>query len=201
MDAINSDDIQCLKTSAGGVNQYEESPIPDGRDDAVGALVTKALDADILEDLVALIEPRYDSAILGIYAARMASLCVRRSDPSLLRNGLIAVGLAHRKTLDARDDTTSQALLWRSAEILGLDPTEEFTWAAAKIPSSASFFTSWLKRRAKFKNVASVGYKESADKDGFRYVWGKDYAMPNPKEDSPFQSARNAIRRLAGRSR
>jgi len=168
---IEPADLACLTGSPQDVQAYEASTSPETRDSEITALVTTADESDQIAALTAMIEPRQHSTILNIYAMRTASFAVQRRDEDLLRLGLLALAVAYLKTEDFRDNLGTQALLWRSAELLGLDPEEEFERSAARVPLAADFFHSWINRSPDDQALAAMGYRESGAGDEF---WFED---------------------------
>ncbi|CAJ60517.1 MULTISPECIES: hypothetical protein [Frankia] len=123
-----------------------------------------------LEQLLDLIRPEVEAETLRAFGIRMASLAVRRGDPDLLRLGLLAVALASLRSMDRRDDLGALAPLWRTASLLRLEPSHEFTAAAVELPAAAEFLLGWVDRTPDRQDLAEMGFGESADEDGFRYV-------------------------------
>jgi hypothetical protein len=89
------------------------------------------------------------------------------------------LAVASLKTPDIRDNLITQSLLWRSAELLMLDPRTEFGIVVAKIPETAGFFGQWLGRSPEDRAISLMGYRESANDDGFMFedAWG--HSAPN----------------------
>jgi len=164
-------DLACLLGSAQDVQAYEASTTHEARVSEITALVTKAEENDQLAALTEMIEPRQHSTILNMYAMRTASFAVQRRDPGLLRLGLLALAVSYLKTRDFRDNLATQALLWRSAELLRLGPQEEFEHAAARVPPAADFFHSWINRSPDDQALSAMGYRESGSGDEF---WFED---------------------------
>ena len=106
--------------------------------------------------------------VLLAYAERMAVLARRESSPDRLRSGLAAVAITADDD-DARDAIPVQALLWRSAEVLGLDPADEFTRVAREVGDQAGF-VEFTTRGPDDRSIDAMGYVEVEDPDlGFTY--------------------------------
>jgi|GEM_PF-3563424 len=160
-------DLACLTGSAQDIRAYERSITHETRDSEITALIAKVEQRNGLAALIAMIEPGQRSAILNIYAQRTASLAVQHNDQSLLRLGLLALAVASVKTEDFRDNLATQALLWRSTELLALNPREEFERAAARVPAAADFFREWIDRPPDYQALSAMGYRESGTGDTF----------------------------------
>jgi hypothetical protein len=160
-DDIEPTDLACLLGSHEEIQTYETSTTHETRDSEITALVAKAVEGDQLAALTAMIEPRQHAEILNIYAQRTASLAVQGRDPNLLRLGLLALAVAYLKTRDFRDNLFTLALLWRSAELLALDPREELERAAARVPPAADFFHGWINRSPDAQALSAMGCREA----------------------------------------
>jgi hypothetical protein len=176
-------DVECVTGTTDDVNAYIKDRIPNTRDTAIASLLARTKGKSELQELVDAVEPGSGSYMLNFYARRMAALAVRRSDPGYARSGLLALSLSNQKTLDSRDDICTQALLWRSFELLGLDPKTEFEAVLDQFPNASKFIDSWLQRSPKNKKLAAVGFIESRDDDGFRYRFGNDYTVDDEDDD------------------
>jgi len=193
---MDSDDLECLVGTVDDIRVYADARIPNQRDIAIESLIERARQDGQLQELVAAIKPRNDSYILNLYARRMATLAVRRGDAGYIRVGLLALSVARQKTVDSRNDIRAQALLWRSCELLGLDPKAEFEAIPVEFNSASTFITSWLRRSPADKQLAAVGYIESSDDDGFLYRLGRDYSVN--REDDDEDDARTLFHRVFG---
>lgn len=106
--------------------------------------------------------------VLLAYAERMASLARRESSAHHLRSGLAAVAITPDDD-DVRDAIPVQALLWRSAEVLGLDPAAEFRRVADEVGDQAGF-VEFTTRGADDRSLDAMGYLEVEDAElGFSY--------------------------------
>ncbi|HEX2203894.1 MAG TPA: hypothetical protein VHG91_11375 [Longimicrobium sp.] len=103
------------------------------------------------------------------FAERMASLAVRERSPDRLRLGLAAVALEDFR-YDSREDLLVLAPLYHAAGKIGADPRDLFDEAAALAPGAgADGLRSFLRHRDLHRILDALGYRESADADGFRY--------------------------------
>ncbi len=166
MAGIEPQDLECLTPADG----YWDAPIPEPRDFEIVSLLRRAQEGDQLGRVIEAARPDQESAVLRCFAERMASLVVRRQQPDLLRTGLVAIGIANTRTGDPRDEIGVLAPLWHGARRLGLDAAAEFAAAATAVPSAAPFFSEWVARPPRLQTLSSMGYVESSDAGGFRYV-------------------------------
>lgn len=61
-------------------------------------------------------------------------------------------------------------LLWRSAEILGLNPEEQFRAAVEAVGGiGREQLLAFTRRSSRDRSIKAMGYFESADEGGFRY--------------------------------
>jgi hypothetical protein len=99
-----------------------------------------------------------------------ASLAVRETSLKALREGLSAEQLALAVVGDYRDSLPVLSLLFRSAEILGAEPAVEFAAAAALAsPPDNRSLLDFLGRDEQDRSLASMGYIERHDDEGFRF--------------------------------
>ncbi len=104
------------------------------------------------------------------FAERMASLAVRRRSAEYLHVGLLAAALAASVSDDPREAILVLPLLWRSAQILGVDPFNEFTTAGNAIGGAGGQqLLDFLSRSQDDRTIESMGYTEDMEQDGFRY--------------------------------
>ena len=124
-DLIGDSDLAVLDP---GSKRLGECPLPSERDEVIAALLDRiAQHPDV--PAVRSVLNREQGDVLAAFAERLASLAVRdpHNGPMHLRRGLLALGLAFGTAPDYRDVMLVLPLLWRSAQILGLDPEHEFT--------------------------------------------------------------------------
>jgi hypothetical protein len=141
---------------------YLSRPIPVARDTEIRDLLAAAPP----QTLAAVLDQSHAPVLLA-YAERMAALAVRRHDPDVLRDGIRAVAAAFTVTADEREVLLVLPLLWRSAELLGLDPAAELAGpASGAAPGPLAAFAT---RQPEDRTIEVMGYRESADDDGFRY--------------------------------
>lgn len=105
--------------------------------------------------------------VLLAFAERMASLARVERSVDRLRRGLDAAGLAISAP-DAREALLVLPLLWRTAAVLGLDPTAEFVTAATRA-GGAGALVDFAGREPGDQAIEAMGYVEAEDERGFRY--------------------------------
>ncbi len=107
-------------------------------------------------------------AVLSAFAERMATLARRTGDAGRLRAGLDAMVLGHGGAAD-RDAVVPLALLWRTAEVLDVDPREEFLTAEARAGVTSGALSRFADRSPADRAIAAMGYREVDDEFGFSY--------------------------------
>ena len=100
----------------------------------------------------------------------MASLSVRNYDASLIRSGLLAVGIDRWRS-DWRENVMIVALLHDAAARIGIEPGSIFENAAALLADKpANAIRRFLLRSAEDKSLTAMGYTAGTSPDGFRYL-------------------------------
>ena len=202
-DTIGHSDLACLRywDKAAGQSEYSaELPIPLDRDLGIIELLGRAVRLGALEQVATLVHPDAEAQTLRVFAVRMAALAVRREDPELLRMGLLAIGIASVRSIDIRDELLVLAPLWRTAQLVTEDPTLPFEAAATELPPAAEFFRDWIARPADAQSLECMGYYESTDADGFRYV-NDPYGPMRDILEQDFARRHPLIRKLLSRQR
>lgn len=169
MPQIEPADLDCLIAANYGPG-YVTWKLPDARDSAISALLTKALANGQVEDLADVLSWR-EADVLGAFSQRMAELAVRARDPGHLKNSILAIGLAGKKSRDPRDEMMVAALPWHSAKLLGLDPFAEFHAIAEAALPAAEFLLTWATWPPENQTLDVMLFQESSDEDGFRYQY------------------------------
>ena len=107
---------------------------------------------------------------LTAYGERMASLSVRNHDASLIRSGLLAVGIDGWRS-DWRENVMVVALLHDAAARIGIEPGAIFEHAAALLADKpANAIRRFLLRSVEDKSLTAMGYTAGTSPDGFRYL-------------------------------
>ncbi|HTJ71526.1 MAG TPA: hypothetical protein VL551_28545, partial [Actinospica sp.] len=161
---------------AGG---YGGRPLPDPLDTDVRGFV-RALSGPA--DFAAASEQLQAHAILAarvlaVFGERAASLAVRAKDPGGLRYGLSGTALACALTDDAREVVAPMALLYRAAELIGVDPDAEFAAAARRSGNAQAerALSAFPRRAPADRSPGAMYYFERQDGDGFRFVFEDPY--------------------------
>ncbi len=136
--------------------------LPCTRDEEIAELL-KELDRDGSSEINL---TSREAPVLRVFAERMASLARRQESVSHLRFGLEALALAVRLG-DSREALVVMPLLWKTAEVLSLDPSGEFRRVADRYESQE--LQEFTKRRPEDRSIESMGYVETHDESGFVY--------------------------------
>jgi hypothetical protein len=166
MNAIDPQDLEILARDA---NQgYGLGPLPRVRDAQIGQIIDR-----LGQNEFASLQEFFDSDhadMLLAFAERMASLAVRRQSRQDIHRGLLAAGIAASLSIDSREVILILPLMWHSAEIIGLDPCQEFVLVAEELKGDAGvFLETFTLRSARDRDIQVMGYIESVDEEGFRY--------------------------------
>jgi hypothetical protein len=103
---------------------YQPWKVPGPHDAAIAAELAGVDSTGSFETLASSIDLAV-GRVLNSFAFRMATFALRRQDPAWIRYGLIAAQLAMMVD-DDRSVLPSFALLYRSAELIGVDATSVF---------------------------------------------------------------------------
>ncbi len=149
---------------------YGTWPIPDPLDDRISRLIQAwmQLPSELRENEAASITDE-QAGVLRAYSERIASWAVRTKDAKLLVFGLLAIGI-DGGSVDWREDILLLSLHHDAAQKVGVAPEIVFEEAARLLPTSVEdALMAFLKRSPDDQSLESMGYKEAADRDGFRY--------------------------------
>ncbi len=149
---------------------YGTRPIPDLLDDRISSLINewRSLPAEERAVESKAITEEQSSTLLA-YSERMASLAVRMKSQDLVAFGLLALGIDGWQT-DWRENTLLLCLHFDASKKIGITPEITFGNAAKLLsPNVATALKEFLQREPQDQSLKSMGYKESADSDGFRY--------------------------------
>jgi hypothetical protein len=104
------------------------------------------------------------------FAERMASLAIRLRSQEPLTMAMMAMFL-QIGTGDVREDIVVLTVIHAAAQKLGIDPRSVFLESARRFGFDDTFgLEAFLKRSDEDKSLASMGYVEGTDEDGFRFV-------------------------------
>ena len=147
---------------------YGPSPLPNQIDEEVESLV-HAVASDGETDPLTKMNETHGFVLLA-YAERMASLAVRENSVDTLSKGLVALRIAS-KLIYVKEALPVLALMYNSANKLGIDPTNLFSTLVLRDGDELKVFVdSFLSRSAEDRSIQAMGYVEGEDEAGFRYV-------------------------------
>ncbi|GEM_PF-2210207 len=159
---------------------YIGATLPCATDERILAIVSGVIEGTPKErQNLFSVMTRQAGGILQLFGERMSMLSVRKQNPDLLACGLVAMALA--KEPDERSMTMRLTLLYRSAQLLGLEADEFFKQATQCMElrsSSLGHITSFLKRTPRLKGIDGMGYREVAGPSGLVYVAGYFSSVP-----------------------
>jgi len=141
---------------------YLDWPMPSRRDDEIASLID-----NLVSSAGKGLSPGH-AGVLMAFAERVATLARRNRLPQSIRTGLLSAVLAW-PFIDPHEGMLVLSLLWRSAEVLGLDPAEEFRSASVDSYDGQELLE-FLRRDPIDRTIEVMGYAEAETEDGFRYV-------------------------------
>jgi hypothetical protein len=152
------------------------NPLPDARTDGIIRAMAQAFcSADDQERALARAGLASQSKhVLLVFAWEAASLSVREKSAALVRDGLIALSIENGQ-LDARDSIVRMAVLFRSAQKLGLDVSRCFSEAAelATDPYLKEAMRDFPSRSSQNRDLGKAFFiRETMTEHGFTYVQG-----------------------------
>ena len=119
--------------------------------------------------LISLVQPSFSFVFLW-FAKEMAIQAVRQNSQQAIIDGVTALFIENCN-FDCRDSMVPLALLYHSAEKLGLNTNLLFTNAAQTTNQTATqFLLGFLRRPPATRSIAAFGYAEGEDSSGFMYV-------------------------------
>jgi hypothetical protein len=156
-------DFDLLRQLAADGYRSWKSPGP--RDNEIASLMAAVDSERALEEHAGQVD--LDVArVLNGFAERMAETAVRRRDVAWLNYGLAAVQLAAVGE-DGRQVIPTYSLLYRAAELLGLDADALFRERSYLQPAPGrETLVEFALRRPHDKSIAVMGYIERNDRDG-----------------------------------
>jgi hypothetical protein len=147
---------------------YGPSVLPNERDDEVSEYVT-SLSAILGYGQRIVHDHRKGRDVLRAYPERMASLAVRRREPTVLLAAVIANVVGGRDE-NRLESLMVMALIEDSARRIDMDLAELFEQASRIVghPGAVNLMM-WLKRKPKDRSLTSMSFVAGEDADGFRY--------------------------------
>ena len=153
-------------------NGYLRIRLPHDLDAVVESIVTAYLDAPAptrreISETVTL----RAAGVLSAYGERMAAIAVRTQSQQPLRRGLVAMGLAHGRLDDPRDNLYPLAAVNHSAGLLGTDLLQLIDTMADYLPDPAvTAFRAFANRAEADKSLRSMGLGTAGSHADFRYI-------------------------------
>ena len=159
---------------------YTGAPLPCATDAKILEIVSGVINgtSDERQELYAAITKKASSS-LQLFGQRMSMLSVRKKSADLLLRGMVAMTMV--KKPDERSMAIRLTLLYRSAQLLGLDADEFFQQSVQYmqgISPSIGHTISFLERTPRLKGVESMGYREVDGPSGLVYVAGHLSGVP-----------------------
>jgi hypothetical protein len=119
--------------------------------------------------MTCLVQPSFSFIFLW-FAKEMAIQPIRQNSQQTIIDGVTALLIEDCK-FDRRDSTVPLALLYQSAEKLGLNTNLLFTGAVQMASVvGTEFVLEFLRRPSATKSIEAFGYAEGEDSGGFMYV-------------------------------
>ncbi|MER7459559.1 hypothetical protein [Micromonospora sp. NPDC126480] len=146
---------------------YLRKPMPSERDERITGLVEKLGEGPAFEAATRSVAA-VGETVLSPYVQRAAALAVRLATPRYLRAGLRAAALMGASE-DPRDVAIVLALLWRSAELLKLDPGAEFKGIARALGPYGEPLVAFAARPPEARTLQAMGYVEIGEGNHFHY--------------------------------
>jgi hypothetical protein len=153
------------------VRDYALGPIPSPLDGELADLLRRyrVSTKGGRERMSAQVDSAHSYGLLA-FAERMAALAVRERSKEPIRDGLLAIAFEGFR-IDEREDILVMSLLDHGARKIKANATELFDEAAKNAPPEvARALREFAKRPAALRDIGTMGYRESDDGDGFRYV-------------------------------
>lgn len=109
-----------------------------------------------------------EATLLPPFSERMAVLAVRKRDEQWVVLGLRAAALASRIE-EIRSIVINLALLWHSAELIGLTPDSPFGRVAQEAGGFGEAITTFAGRAPKDKSISAMMYSAHGEGENFTY--------------------------------
>lgn len=148
---------------------YKSEDIPGDHDFEIAESVSSINSPEQFAEVTQTLSLRTARVLLA-FAYRAASYAVRVNDPNWVRNGLIAAQLTLAQE-DTREVLVIYSLLYRSLELLAVDPNAMFQDVAERAGGKFGDVTrEFAKRNEHDKSISAMGYAEGADETGFKFI-------------------------------
>lgn len=151
------------------VHGYGPSRLPNNIDEEVEQLIDSILEVTDANKKLADLSQTHGMVLLA-YAERMASLAVRQNRVDILLKAMKALRVAGN-LLDEKELLLILALLYNSANKLSADWSELiYVSSNSEEKRFKALCESFLSRSMADRGIQAMGYIESEDEEGFRYV-------------------------------
>ena len=153
-------------------NGYGRRRIPCDCDDEISRFIDLWITASVTDrESITEAITSGDANLFRAYSERMASLAVRRCSSQIIINGLVSLSVDNWK-FDSREYLMVASIIYHSAELIGQDPLALLGEIMEYLPpNAAKGFEEFCMRSPEGRDIRNMLYRESADKDGFRYSW------------------------------
>lgn len=151
------------------VETYFSFPMPAPADDVLAEIVSAytAWSLSVRDQFLAQIPP-FKRGLFGIFGHRSATLAVHRSEPDLLRLGLIGNLIANSPTPPTRNVEAALAVFYHCAQKLGLEPGPFFA-ECSKFADEEMAATMLAFGQKTDVTLKQYGWREIKTPDGVRY--------------------------------
>lgn len=146
---------------------YIDAPIPSVHDEEIAQICRVLNTRDDYESVRRQLA-HLKATLLPPFAERMAVLAVRKRDEQWLILGLRAAALAS-KIEDIRNVMVNLALLWHSAELIGLAPESQFGRVAREADDFGEALTTFAERDPNNRSISVMWYSAHGEGENFTY--------------------------------
>lgn len=147
--------------------RYISTPLPSPHDEEIAGICRGLNVQDDYQRVEANLA-HLDATLLPPFSERMAVLAVRRIDEQWLVLGLRAAALASRIE-DIRSVMVNLALLWHSAEMIGVSPALAFGRVAQEAGAFGEALTAFAERDPRDRSISVMRYSALGEGENFTY--------------------------------
>lgn len=148
---------------------YGPANIPDKRDSIIVGIVSRMKTEDDVVESAAVLG-RQGGQVCLAFAARGASMSVRRGDPEMARLAAVSCALGYLSCGDGREAQQRMPLVLRAIEIIGGDVRGFAIESAKMMPSEVGqVFVSYAGENVR-EVVGKMGFLEEGSGSSFRFV-------------------------------
>lgn len=153
-------------------NGYLKIKLPHALDAVVDSVVDayRGEHASRRQQMIDEATPRV-AGVLSAYGQRMAAVAVRAQSPAVLERALVAVGMAHSRLEDPRDNLYPLAAINHSATLLGTELGQLIDRVATALPDPAvQALRDFASRADQDKSLRAMGLGTTGQGVEFSYV-------------------------------